>query len=306
MSRLSSLSVAFALVLSCAEVVGAQTFTCDPRELNRESYRLTTDAQAMNVTRPRTNWWDGFDASLRTHQHALGDLNDAALTIAERALDLDPRNQLARSQVARQLVILGEQGDRARAEIKSLFAGGGALAWTATLYDVDAKSFFVMAFDRDGITVFRFGEAAPNFTRRLGVPNFPGPEAHQLWRAWGGCFDTLRTEAVVPWSDVREIAAGNYVIWFRFNTPATVTSDSRRKKTLKEFKVALHGAMGTVDYRQTSGSGDNDRWYEDTRTFTGIGRGPASYQDRIRLVLVSEVDPDGRIKLPKQKRGAGW
>jgi hypothetical protein len=64
--------------------------------------------------------------------------------------------------------------------------------------------------------------------------------------------------------------------------------------------------MGTVEYRQTSGSGDNDRWYEDTRTYTGIGRGPASYQDRIRLVLVSEIDPGGRIKLPKQKRGGGW
>lgn len=304
MDRLSLPLVVFTFLLSSPVV--AQDTTCDPKQLNRESYRLTTDAQAMNVTRPRTNWWDGFDASLRTHQNALGDLNDAALTIGERALDLDPRNQLARSQVARQLVILGQDGDRARAEIKSLFDAGGALAWTATLYDVDARSFFVMAFDRAGITVFRFGEAAPNFTRHLGVPEFPGPESHKLWRAWGGCFDDLRAEAFVPWSDVREIAAGNYVIWFRFNSPVTVTSDNRKKKTLKEFKVALHGAMGTVEYRQTSGTGENDRWYEDTRTFTGIGRGPASYQDRIRLVLVSEVDPTGRIKLPKQKRGGGW
>ena len=70
--------------------------------------------------------------------------------------------------------------------------------------------------------------------------------------------------------------------------------------------LALHGAMGTVEYRQTPGSGEDDSWYEDTRTYTGIGRGPASYQDRIRLVLVAEVDPNGRIKLPKQKRGAGW
>ena len=305
MTRLSPALVVFTLLLS-SPAIAQDTCTCDPEQLNRESYRLTTDAQAMNVTRPRTNWWDGFDASLRTHQHALGDLNDAALTIAERALDLDPKNQLAHSQLARQLVILGEQSDRARAEIKTLFANGGALAWTATLYDVDAKAFFVMAFDRTGIKVFRFGEAAPHFTKRLGVPKFPGPEAHKLWRAWGGCVDGLREEAFVPWSDVREIAAGNYVIWFRFNTPVTVTSDNRKKKTLKEFKVALHGAMGTVDYRQTSGSGDNDRWYEDTRTFTGIGRGPAGYQDRIRLVLVAEVDPAGRIKLPKQKRGAGW
>jgi hypothetical protein len=306
MLRLSPAPVVFAFVLSSATVASAQSFTCDAESIKRESYRLSTDAQALNVTRPRTNWWDGFDASLRTHQDALGDLNEAALTIAERALDIDPKNQLARSQLARQLVILGEDGARARAEIASLFAGGGALAWTATLYDVDAKSFFVMAFDKAGIKVFRFGEAAPNFTRHLGVPEFPGPEAKNLWRAWGGCFDGLREEAFVPWSDVHEIAAGNYVIWFRFTKPVTVMADGGKKKTLKEFKVALHGAMGTVEYRQTPGSGDGDRWYEDTRTYTGIGKGPASYQDRIRMALVAEVDPAHRIKLPRQKRGAGW
>src|SRR5688500_18770172 len=320
MIRVSPTLVVYTFLLS-SPAVAQPAYTCDPGQLNRESYRLTTDAQAMNVTRPRTNWWDGFDASLRTHQNALGDLNDAALTIAERALDLDPKNQLAHSQLARQLVILGDDPERAKAEIKALFANGGALAWTATLYDVDAKAFFVMGFDRAGIRVFRFGEAAPDFTKHLGVPEFPGPEAKNLWRAWGGCFgpstgsgspraesrdEGLKEEAFMAWSDVREIAAGNYVLWFRFNTPVTVTSDNRKKKALKEFKVALHGAMGTVDYRQTSGSGDNDRWYEDTRTFTGVGTGPASYQDRVRLVLVAEVDPAGRIKLPKQKRGGGW
>ena len=306
MTRLSPALVVFTVLLSSPPVASAQKMTCAAESIKRESYRLSTDAQALNVTRPRTNWWDGFDASLGTHQDALGDLNDAALTIAERALDLDPRNQLAKSQLVRQLIILGEDGARARAELDALFENGGALAWTATLYDVDAKSFFVMGFDRDGIRVFRFGEAAPDFTRHLGVPEFPGPEAKQLWRAWGGCFDGLRAEAFVPWTDVREIAAGNYVIWFRFNTPVTVTADSRKKKTLKEFKVALHGAMGTVDYKQTPGSGDGDHWYEDTRTFTGVGLGPASYQDRIRVALIAEIDPQHRIKLPKQKRGAGW
>jgi hypothetical protein len=306
MLRLSPAAVVFTFLLSSPAGADAQTYTCDAAALNRDSYRLTTDAQAMNVTRPRTNWWDGFDASLRTHQNALGDLNDAALTIAERALDLDPNNQLAHSQLARQLVILGDDPERAKAEIKALFANGGALAWTATLYDVDAKAFFVMGFDRAGIRVFRFGEAAPNFTKHLGVPEFPGPEARNLWRAWGGCFDGLKEEAFVPWSDVREIAAGNFVLWFRFNQPVTVTSDSRKKKALKEFKVALHGAMGSVEYRQTPGSGEDDRWWQDTRTFSGVGIGPSSYQNRIRMVLVNEIDPGRRIVLPKQKRGAGW
>ena len=139
--------------------------------MNRDSYRLSTDAQALNVTRPRTSWWDGFDASLRTHQDALGGLNEAAVTIAERALDLDTNNLLAQSQLARQLLILGEDRERTRAELHTLFAGGGSLAWTATLYDVDAKSFFVMTFSRDGITVYSLGRT--KFPGRL--PAEPKP-----------------------------------------------------------------------------------------------------------------------------------
>jgi hypothetical protein len=302
MARLSSLLVVVALRLSSASVASAQGFTCDPTAITPESYRLSTEAQALNLTRPRTNWWDAFDASLRTHREALADINEAALVIAERALAIDPHNQLAQSQRVRQMVVLGENGDRARDDIRELFAGGGAIAWTATLYDVDARSFFVMGFDRAGIHVFRFGALAPNFTRRLGVPEFPGPEATALWRAWGGCFDAVRAEATVPWSDVREIAAGNYVLWFKFNTPVSIGADSGKRKSLKEFKVALHGAMGTVFFRETSR--DNNRW--DEPTVSGVGVGPSAYQERIRRTLVAVVDPAGRISLPKQKRGAGW
>lgn len=301
MLRLSSLLIAAVAAAFPASVAVAQGLTCDPASLNGDSYRLTTDAQALNVTRPRTDWWDGFDATLWTHQDALADLNEAALAIADRALSLDPRNQLALSQAARQRVILGEDGARARRDIATLFAAGGRLAWTATLYDVDAKSFFVMTFGGDGIHVFRFGEAAPAFTRRLGVPEFPGLEARALWRAWGGCVDGLRAEAFVPWDDVREIAAGNHVLWFRFDTPVSVTSDRGKRQRLDEFKVALHGAMGTVDYRVTPGA---DWW--DPPSVTGIGIGPSSYQDRVRRVLVDAAGAAGRIRLPKQKRGAGW
>lgn len=301
MVRLSSLPVVLAVLVFAPPDASAQGVTCDAVSLNGDSYRLTTEAQALNVTRPRTDWWDGFDATLGTHRDALADVNGAALAIAERALAIDPRNRLARSQVARQLVILGEDGTRARQEIDALFAAGGFLVWTATLYDVDATSFFLMAFGGDGIRVFRFGEAAPTFRRRLGVPEFPGPEAAALWRAWGGCVDGLTPEAVVPWADVREIAAGNYVLWFRFDTAVTVTSDRGKTKRLREFKVALHGAMGSVSYRVTPGE---DPW--DAPSVTGVGIGPSHYQDRVRRVLVGAVDPGGRIALPKPKRGAGW
>jgi hypothetical protein len=298
---MTRLPVMLLVLLPAAVAAEPARLTCDAAALNAESYRLSTTAQALNVTRPRTDWWDAFNVTLRPYEDALADLNEAALTIADRALALDPHNQLAYSQRARQRVILGEEGPDAAPEIARLFAAGGHLVWTATLYDVDAKSFFLMAFGRDGIRVYRFGTAAPEFTRRLGVPEFPGPEAERLWRAWGGCLDGLRAEAVVPWSDVREIAAGNHVIWFRFATPVQVTSDRGRTKRMKEFKVALHGAMGSVSYRVDRG----DEWWNEPAA-TGVGIGPSSYQDHVRRTLVAVVDPEGRIALPKQRRGAGW
>ena len=64
MVRLSSLLVAVASLSFPPSTASAQGVTCDPASLNGDSYRLTTEAQALNVTRPRTDWWDGFDASL--------------------------------------------------------------------------------------------------------------------------------------------------------------------------------------------------------------------------------------------------
>ncbi|MFP5379572.1 MAG: hypothetical protein ACLGHP_07455, partial [Vicinamibacteria bacterium] len=156
MARVSTVGVVSAIVLSFTGVAAAQAPTCDPAGISPASYRLATEAQALNVTRPRTDWWNGFDASLATHRDALEDLNEAALTLAERALDLDPRNLAARSILARQLLILGEDGDRARDEIRRVFDAGGALVWSSTLYDVDGHRFFLTAFDRDGIRVYRF------------------------------------------------------------------------------------------------------------------------------------------------------
>jgi hypothetical protein len=308
MARLSSrlsLLVAGSLMVSAAGANGRNhpesTLTCDPAHLRADSYRLSTEAQALNLTRPRTRWWDAFDVTLGPYHDALADINEGALVIAERALAIDDRNRLAHAQIARQLVVLGEDGERARAEIDQVFGAGGAIVWTATLYDVDAHDYFLMAFDAHGIRVYRFGEAAGPFTRHLGIPEFPGPEATGLWRALGGCLDGLRAEAEVPWDDVDEIKAGNFVIYFKFGHKVRVSGDRGKTSTLNEFKTALHGAMGTVEYLVST----------DTRSgaptsVRGIGIGPTSYQDRVRRMLVAVVDPAGRIKLPKTSRGAGW
>ncbi|MDP1570956.1 MAG: hypothetical protein Q8L86_13245 [Vicinamibacterales bacterium] len=311
MVRVSTVGVVLGLLLSSAGGVAAQPLTCDPAQLSPASYRLATDAQALNVTRPRTDWWEGFDATLSAHTEALADLNEAALTLAERALDLDPRNLPARAILARQLIVLGEDGDRARDEIRRVFDAGGALVWSATLYDVDGRRFFLTAFDREGIHVYRFEETAfahlpaPPRLRRDPPPDFPDADATVFWRAWGGCLDGLRPVASVPWSDVHEIKAGNHVLYFKFRSPVEVVADGGKRKTLREFKVALHGAMGTVDlfYRPSIYPSFGRPYMVPSR---GVGIGPTMYQDRVRRTLAAIVDPEGRIKLPKASRGAGW
>lgn len=301
MRVLSSGAVVLTFLLSLPSPSAAQ-LTCNPEQLNPASYRLTTEAQALNLKEPRLKWWNKFfDPTLEIHRDALDDLNDGALTIAEHAVRLDERNLLGHSQIARQLVVTGEDGTRARAVFKKVFDAQGAVVWPATLYDVEARDFFLMAFDRAGIHVFRFGEAVGKVERHLGVPEYPGPEAMKLWRALGGCVEDLKPEAMVPWSDVSEIKAGNYVLYFKFNKPVMVSSDRGKRKTLREFKVALHGAMGTVEYRVTPG---RDRW--DEPSVNGVGIGPTAYQDRVRRTLAAVIDPEGRIKLPKASRGAGW
>jgi hypothetical protein len=305
MARVSPLLVGLALAMSSTPI-GARssdtrTLTCDPAQLRETSYRLTTEAQALNLTRPRTEWWDAFDITLGPYRDALADINEGSLAIAERALAIDSQNMLAHAQVARQLVVLGEDADRARAEIARVFEAGGAIVWMATLYDVDAHDYFLMAFSATGIRVYRFGEAAGSFERQLGVPGFPGPEAIGLWRALGGCLGGLRAEADVSWAEVYEIKAGNYVIHFKFSRRVRVSGDRGKTKTLDEFKVALHGAIGTVEYHVTP-----DTRPGEPPSVRGIGIGPTAYQDRIRSTLVAIVDPAGRIKLPKASRGAGW
>ena len=62
---------------------------------------------------------------------------------------------------------------------------------------------------------------------RGGVPEFPPADNEAFYAALGGCIDRAITpEATVPWSDVREIKAGNWVLWFKLARPITVASES--------------------------------------------------------------------------------
>ncbi len=272
--------------------------TCDPSRIDPASYRLTTDAQALNVTKPRSEWWDAF--VINKHVADLDDLNDTTTWLAARARALDDGNLLAHALLARQFVVTGQDASLADPEWQRTLDDGGAVVWTATLYDVDGRSFFVMAFDRQTIRIYRMGQFVPALATSHGVPEFPGPEAAAFWRAWGGCIDPgVAPVAVVPWTDVTEIKAGNWVLWFELARPVEVVSDRGKRKRLKEIKVNLHGATGEVEMRPAFDGTEFVGW-------NGTGFGPAFYQERVRSTLVKFFDPDGRIKLPKQKRGAGW
>jgi hypothetical protein len=289
-----------ALVLPAPRLASAQAATCDPARLDPDSYRLTTRAQALNVLRPRYDWWDGF--IIGKHADDLADLNTSAVLLAERARNLDDRNLMAQGQLARQYVVLGEDASLADAAWRRTLDNGGAVVWTSTLYDVDARSFFVTAFDRRGIFVYRFGTIAGAFTTQMGMPEFPGPDNLRFWEAMGGCIDpSLQPEAFVPWDDVREIRAANWVLYFKFRNAVSIESDRRKRKTVRELKVNLHGATGDVEFL----------WSTDTRTglptnVRGIGIGPTYYQRRVQQTIARHVDPAGRIKLTQAGRGAGW
>jgi hypothetical protein len=274
--------------------------SCDERAIDPASYALTTRAQARIVTEERSDWWDGFDVGNAFDD--LADLNASSTWAAERARALDPRNLLAHGLLARQYVVTRQDARDADAEWATVLDNGGAVVWTATLYDVDAKSYFLLAFDRRQLRIYRYGELAGRFATHLGMPKFVDEGHDRFWRAWAGCIDAAaKPEAAIPWSDVNEIKAGNWVLYFKLNTRVTVASDRGKKRTLNEIKVNLHGATGTVEVHTTSDP--IDPWKTDVRT---IGIGPLDYQQRIRYTLVKFVDPAGRIKLPKASRSAGW
>jgi len=291
-------SVLFTPLPAAAQAPSA--VTCDASAIAPDSYALTTRAQAMIVTQQRTDWWDGFNVG--SAFDALYDLNSSSTFAAERALELDPHNLLAWGVLARQYVVTGEDASRAEAAWRTTLENGGEIVWTATLYDVDARSYFVLAFDRMALRVYRFGEFASPFQTKMTMPQFPGPERERFWRAWAGCVDAAaRPEAVIPWTDVREIKAGNWVLYFKLAHRITIRSDRGKKSDLDEIKANLHGQTGTVEVHTSVDP--IDPWKADVRT---MGIGPLAYQERIRRTLVKFVDPDGRITLPKASRSAGW
>jgi hypothetical protein len=288
--------LAVALVLLAGPALADASLTCDRATLAPRSYRLTTRGVASVIHEERTNYWRSGD--LGSVQDDLEDLNYGVERVAVRALESDARNLMAHALIARQALI-DLDGERAEAAFARVFAAGGAVAWSGTLYDVDARNYFLLAFDHRGIRVYRFEQLAQMVERGFyGIIKFPSSEDERFWAAASGCIPTeITPDAEVSWDQVREIKAGNYVLWFKLTHPVTITSDrNRKRKTLDEIKVALHGAVPSFEVYKPVGED-----YLATR-----GRGPAGFQDLTRRVLVKFVDPDHRIALPPVKPGVGW
>jgi hypothetical protein len=272
--------------------------TCDAAGIKPESYRLAVEAQALNLTTPYHRWWDTYDLGARPTDAE--DADDAAIAIAERALELDDRNLLAHAQLARQYLVAGLDASRAHEAWRRALDGGGAVAWLATLFDVDDRAYFVVAFDREGIRVYRFGQLAGAIRQERGVPVLPGPDREELWRALGGCVpEGLPPEATIPWSSVREIESGRFALWFELDSPVAIRSDRGRTKRLTRVMVNLH----TAQHGPAIGyffPGPPPPFAVRPSTV-----GPAAYQERVRGTLIELFDPEGRIRVPAQRRYGG-
>lgn len=193
--------------------------------------------------------------------------------------DCEPGAVKRAADFGRDNIVAAVGADEARLAWKQVLDCGGVIAWPATLYNVDARSTFVLTFDRQRIRVHRAKAAEP--------------------------------EAAIPWSNVREIEAGNWVIWFRLFAPVAITSDRGTQKHVKELKVFLHGGDGgdLTYYYNLEYVGRHWFWgtplYE-VKNLRGIAVGPTEYQRRVQGFLAETFDPDHRIVLKRKGRGAGW
>lgn len=214
--------------------------TCDAAAIDSESYRLTTEAQALNMLRPREPWWEPYGVWKAPHE--IGTVNEGALRLAERARELDDRNLLAHGYLARQMVVAAVDAQKAEAEWRRVLDNGGAVVWTATLPEIDVRSFFVLAFRPHALQVFRFTQIAGPVPTAFGFQDFPDPDREDFWRALGGCLpEGVAPEMEIPWSQVRDIRISRWTLRFELHEDVTIRSDRGNRKQDDTLEVLLHG-----------------------------------------------------------------
>ena len=285
----------------------ASALTCDRGAIDQQSYEMATIGQARALRADRSDFWDSF--RVNRHIATLRELNLDAQELAERALARDPRNMMAHSILARQYTVLG--WDRAANDSWSRVVNdGGVVVWTATLYDVDYKSYFLMSFGRDAVRIYRMGQFTGAIERKLGYAKFPEPSEVAFYEAAAGCPNpSVAPVATIRWADVKELRSGNWVLWFKLAAPVTVVSDRGNKKSLREMKVNLHGATGEVKFLAERNPEFDPEWDDESEAYKnvrGIGLGPWDYNRRLRDTILQFAEPSGHVKRTSSGRGAGW
>ena len=258
--------------------------TCDRTTITADSYRLTTEAQARNVLRTSERWWEPY--GLWQDARDVGDLNEASTELAERAQESDEQNLLAAGYLARQYVVMAVDAQKAERQWRRVIDNGGAIVWTGTLYEVDPRSFFLLAFDANGIRVYRFTQLAGEVHTHFGVPDYPTSDRVEFWRALGGCLPSgVDPEATIPWASVRALRATSWTLRFDLRDKVAIASDRRQQRTDDTLEVNLHPASGAVDFRFGMTPFGN----------VPLRADPAAYHMRVRQMLVTVFDGAKRI-----------
>jgi hypothetical protein len=207
----------------------------------------------------------------------------------------DPASLRDVAETARFNIIAARDGTEALEAWRRVLDAGGAVGWPVTEYNVDARSTFVFAFDRVALRVYRAGA----FGASTDV-------------AMDGCVDAaIAPEATIPWHSIREIEAGNWVLWFKLREPVVIGSDRGKRKKVHELKAYFHGGPSgdLTYYYNLEYEGRVPFWNVDVYrldNLRGIAVGPNEYQRRLQYVIASVVDPEHRIALKRKGRGAGW
>ena len=304
---LSVVSFLFTPAIAKHQKAPEVALTCDRRVIDSESYEMATIGQARTLLTDRTDFWDAF--RINKHISTLRYLNLDVQDLAERALERDPRNMMAQSILARQYAILGWEREAVDAWTR-VVENGGVVVWTATLYDVDYKSFFLMSFGRDAVRIYQMGQFTGPIERKLGYAKFPSATEVAFYEASAGCPNTaVAPVATIPWSNVKELRSGNWVLWFKLTKPATVVSDRGNRKTLGEIKANLHGETGEVRILAERNPDFEPGWDDESDAYKnvrGIGLGPWDYNRRMRDLILRFAEPAAHIKRTSAGKGAGW
>ena len=89
----------------------------------------------------------------------------APAAAAQAAVACDEASLADAADTARFNIIAGIDGAAAIEAWKHVLDSGGAIGWAVTEYNVDARSTFVFAFDREELRVYRAGAFDENVDR---------------------------------------------------------------------------------------------------------------------------------------------